>query len=108
MGLQCEGASHTESLKSASDEVCNWNLINEVDYEMQLFAVIPKDNVYACRCHGRHAIDSRLGTFDWSMKLMLGGVHPVTRHYIKHLDVQMSLLVGRPLVFSCGLVPSQG
>ncbi len=62
-------------LKSASVEVFNWNLLNEVDSEMHVFATIPKARVCACCCHGRRTNDSMLDVFDWSMKVLLGGVH---------------------------------
>ena len=86
-------------MNSASVEAFNWNLLNEVVYEKnrQLFSTIPNDKVFACGCHGRHTIHSILGIFAWSMKIMLGGVHPLTKHDIQHLDAQRSLLTGRPL-----------
>ena len=99
---------YTKSSKSAHVEVLNWNLLNEMDYERLLFATIPNDKVCDCGCHGRHTIDSMLGIFNWSMKVMLGGVHPLTRHDLQPLDAQRSLLAGRPLGFSGGLFPNQG
>ena len=90
---------YTQYFNCASVEVFNWNLLNEVDSERHVFATIPKDKVCACGCHGRHT---------WSMQIMLGGVHPLTRHDIHPLDAQRSLLVGRPLGFSGGLFQARG
>ena len=73
-----------------------------------LFATAPKEKVCACGWNSRHTIDARLGFFAWSMKIMLGGVHPLTRHDLQPLDAQRSLLVGRPLGFSCGLFQARG
>ena len=53
-------------------------------------------------------IDSMLGIFAWTMKIMLGGVHPLTRHDLQSLDAQRSLLAGRPLGFSCGVFQARG
>ena len=94
---------YTKSLNSAGAEVLNWNLLNEVGYETHVFATIPKDKVCACVCYGRHTIDSMLGVFAWSMKFMLGGVHPWANHDLQHVDAQMSLLAGLPLGLSGGL-----
>ena len=44
----------------------------------------------------------------WSMKIMLGGVHPLTRHDLQPLDAQRSSLVGRPLGFDGGLFQARG
>ena len=76
--------------------------------QRHLFATVPKDNVCVCGCHGRHTIDSTLGTFDWSMKITHGGVHPLTSHDLQHLDAQRSLLVGKPLGFSGGVFQARG
>ncbi len=73
-----------------------------------LFASIPDHKVCACGCHDRRTRDSMLGIFDWSMNIMLGGVHPLTGHDIQPLDAQRSVLVGRPLGFSCGLFQARG
>ena len=63
------------SLKSASAEVFNWNIINEVASEKKkLFVIVTKAKVCVCGCHGRHIIDAMLGVFDW---IMLAGVHPI-------------------------------
>ena len=72
------------------------------------FACIPKAKVCACGCPGRHTIGSMLGMFAWSMKIMLGGEHPLTRHGLQPLDAQRFLLVGRPWGFSGGLFPARG
>ena len=74
---------------------------------MHLFATSPKDKVCACGCHGRRTIDATLDIFAWSMQIMLGGVYPLTKHYVQPLDAQRSLLVGR-FVFAVMVVPSQG
>jgi hypothetical protein len=76
LGFHGDGVPYTKSLKSASIEVFNWNLLNEFDSERHLFATVPKDITCACGCHVRHTIDSFLDMFAWSMKVMLGGVHP--------------------------------
>ena len=66
----------------------------------RLFAIIPRrTRSLLVVVYGRHNIDSMLGIFDWSMKIMLGGVHPLTRHDIQTLDTQRSLLAGAPLGF---------
>ena len=95
-------------LISASVEVFNWNLTKLREFCNAFVATIPKDKVCACGCHGRHTIDSMLGIFAWSMKIMLGGVHPLTRHDLQPLDAQRSLLLGRPLGFCCGLFQARG
>ena len=99
---------YTKSFKSASVEVCHWNLPNEVESDRHLFAIVPEDKVCVCVCLGRHTIDATLGIFAWSMHIMLGGVHPVTRHDLQHVDAQRSLLVGRPSDFSGGTFQARG
>ena len=110
MRSHCDGVPYKGTLKSDSVEMFNWNLLNEEDYERHLFGTIPKDKVCVCGCHGRHTIDSMCGTFARSLKIMLGGggVHPLTMHDLQHVDAQRSLLVGRPLGFSCGLCQARG
>ena len=79
---------YTKSLKSASIEVLNWNLLNLFESERHLFATVPKDITCACGCHGRHNIDAICGHFfAWSMKVMLGGVHHLARHDGQPLDL---------------------
>ncbi|MFM7985828.1 MAG: hypothetical protein ACKPKO_41585 [Candidatus Fonsibacter sp.] len=74
---------YTKSLISSSVAVFNWNLLTEGDAEQGMcFATIAKENVCDCGCHGRPTIGSMLGIFAWSMKTMLGGVHPLTRRDI--------------------------
>ena len=60
LGFHGDGVPYTKSLKSASIEVFNWNLLNEFDSERHLFATVPKDITCACGCHGRHTIDAIL------------------------------------------------
>ena len=36
--------------------------------------------------------------FDWSMQIMLAGVHPLTKYELQPVDVRRSLLAGMPLV----------
>ncbi len=73
-----------------------------------MFASISKDKVCASGCHGRHITVPMLGIFDWSMKIMLGGAHPLTKHDIEPVDAQKSLLAGGPLGFSGGLFQARG
>ena len=61
-------------------------MLNEADYDVHFLDTIPKVKVCACGCHGRHTIDAMLGIFDWSMKIMLGGVRPFTNREIQPLD----------------------
>ena len=42
------------------------------------------------------------------MKIMLGGVRPLTMRDVQHVDAQRSLLAGKPLGFSCGLLQARG
>ena len=63
LGFHGDGVPYTKSLKSASIEVFNWNLLNEFDSERHLFATVPKDITCACGCHGRHTIDAILDIF---------------------------------------------
>ena len=70
---------------------------------MHWFATAPEYKVCACGCHGRHTIDAMLGILSRSMRIMLGGVHPLARRVIEPLDAQRSLLVGMPLGFTGGL-----
>ena len=86
MGFHGPGAPVRKSFKSASVEVFNWKLLNEVDCDMHVCATAPKDNVCACGCRGRHTIDSMLGIFGWSIKIMRGGVRHLTNHNIQNND----------------------
>ena len=108
LGFHGDGVPYTKSLKSASVAVFNWNLLNALDSERHLFATVPEDKVCACGCHGRHTIDAMLSIFAWSMKIMLGGVHPLTRHDNEPLDAQRSGLAGMPLGFTGGLFQARG
>ena len=57
----------------------NWNVLDEVDSAMHMFATAPKDNVCDCGCHGIHNIDDMPRHFSyWSMQIMPGGVHRLT------------------------------
>ena len=65
LGFHGDGVPYTKSLKSASIEVFNWNLLNEFDSERHLFATVPKDITCDCGCHGRD-------TFDAVLDILLG------------------------------------
>ena len=108
LGFHGDGVPYTKSLKSASIEVFNWNLLNEFDSERHLFATVPKDITCACGCHGRHTIDAILDIFAWSMKVMLGGVHPLARHDGQPLDPARLAWAGKPLGFTGGLFQARG
>ena len=75
---------YSKSLKSASAEVFNWNLLNEVDYARHLFACTPKDNVCACGAQWQTHYGCYVGRtfFIGPCKTMLGGEHPLTKHDI--------------------------
>ena len=96
---------YTMYLEYASVEVFNWNLLN--DYAKHLFVTATKGKACACGCHVRHTVDAMLGIFAWSMKIMPGGVHPLTRRNMQPLDAQRSLLAGRQFVLLV-FVQSQG
>ena len=110
IGFMAMAPPYTKSLKSASVEVFNWNLLNAMDPGKQrhVFATIPKDKVCACGCYGRHTTDSMLGILDWSMNIMLGGVRPWTNHDLQDVDSQRSLRAGWRLGFSGGLFKAKG
>jgi hypothetical protein len=108
LGFHGDGVPYTKSLKSASIDVFNWNLLNEFDSERHLFATVPKDITCACGCHGRHTIDAILVIVAWSMKVMLGGVHPLARHDGQPLDPTRLAWAGKPLGFTGGLFQARG
>jgi uncharacterized protein YacL (UPF0231 family) len=57
LAVHGDGVPYTMYLKSASVEVSDWNLTNEVDSEKKLVGYYAKDKVCACGCSGRHNID---------------------------------------------------
>lgn len=77
IGIHGDGVPHQ---KRKSIEVLSWNFLSDSCSKRILFCLIEKDCCCKCGCGGRHTLEKFLEIFSWSVRCMIEGKHPSTRH----------------------------
>jgi hypothetical protein len=87
MGLHCDGVAYTTSVRAGPSKtilVASWNIVSSRDTERrnqrQPLFVLRKGRLCGCGCSGYHTLQLLWGVVAWSLKCLLDGRSPSTRH----------------------------
>ena len=105
LGLHGDGVPFASKMRD-SLECISWNILTDASGVRILFTTFPKSFLA-----GRETWDALLGTFAWSMRMLLLGVMPSSRHDgkpWKDNDVARAQNGGKALGFVAGLLQVRG
>ena len=78
LGCFGDGVPHQ---RTKSVDTFTWNILSQGSQgDRFLFTAIPKEFECKCGCSGRHTVDAILSIFAWSIKHLILGKFPETRH----------------------------